>query len=391
MLYNNPIAYGTDVLPEQMVDLAVSLPNFVAVKESSADVRRVTSLRALLGDRLAIMVGVDDLVLEGSPGRGGRAGSPASPTRCPPSRSASSTSRRPAGSRRRGPSTTGSCPSCGSTPSRSSCSSSSSSSRRRGSARRRCARRGCPSPPPSARRCWSSSATSSPGVPRWGEARAALGRGGEAGLDSRGEHAPAEPVEEPVAPRPAAAHDALAARSLHRQPLRAALLQRARAARPRPRLHGGAFHRHRDHAGAARGRRGPAEGRAGLRGEAAAARGEGRLHRRRLRRGGAGLDRPPHRRQEARAPPRAGGVRDPGRARRRCPPQPPYHLEPHRPDRGRGPAGRLRRDHPHPRRLLRPLPDRAREPRRGHPRPSSPSACCCRSSSPPPSRGRCRP
>jgi 4-hydroxy-tetrahydrodipicolinate synthase len=64
MLYNNPIAYGTDVLPEQMVDLAVSLPNFVAVKESSADVRRVTSLRALLGDQVAIFVGVDDLVLE---------------------------------------------------------------------------------------------------------------------------------------------------------------------------------------------------------------------------------------------------------------------------------------------------------------------------------------
>jgi len=65
MLYNNPIAYGTDVLPEQMVDLAVSLPNLVAVKESSADVRRVTSLRILLGDRLALFVGVDDLVLEG--------------------------------------------------------------------------------------------------------------------------------------------------------------------------------------------------------------------------------------------------------------------------------------------------------------------------------------
>jgi 4-hydroxy-tetrahydrodipicolinate synthase len=64
MLYNNPIAYGTDVLPEQMVDLALALPNFVAVKESSADVRRVTALRALLADRLAILVGVDDLVLE---------------------------------------------------------------------------------------------------------------------------------------------------------------------------------------------------------------------------------------------------------------------------------------------------------------------------------------
>jgi 4-hydroxy-tetrahydrodipicolinate synthase len=65
MLYNNPIAYGTDVLPEQVLDLAAALPNLVAVKESSADVRRVTSLRALLGDRLAILVGVDDLVLEG--------------------------------------------------------------------------------------------------------------------------------------------------------------------------------------------------------------------------------------------------------------------------------------------------------------------------------------
>jgi 4-hydroxy-tetrahydrodipicolinate synthase len=64
MLYNNPIAYGTDVLPEQMVELALSLPNLEAIKESSADVRRVSALRALLGDRLAILVGVDDLVVE---------------------------------------------------------------------------------------------------------------------------------------------------------------------------------------------------------------------------------------------------------------------------------------------------------------------------------------
>ena len=65
MLYNNPIAYGTDVLPEQLVELAASLPNLVAVKESSADVRRVTAIRALLGERLAILVGVDDLIVEG--------------------------------------------------------------------------------------------------------------------------------------------------------------------------------------------------------------------------------------------------------------------------------------------------------------------------------------
>lgn len=65
MLYNNPIAYGTDVLPDQVRALAAALPNLVAVKESSADVRRVTALRALVGDRLALFVGVDDLILEG--------------------------------------------------------------------------------------------------------------------------------------------------------------------------------------------------------------------------------------------------------------------------------------------------------------------------------------
>jgi 4-hydroxy-tetrahydrodipicolinate synthase len=65
MLYNNPIAYGTDVLPEQLEELCRDLPNLVAVKESSADVRRVTTLRARLSGRLALLVGVDDLVVEG--------------------------------------------------------------------------------------------------------------------------------------------------------------------------------------------------------------------------------------------------------------------------------------------------------------------------------------
>jgi 4-hydroxy-tetrahydrodipicolinate synthase len=36
-----------------------------AVKESSGDVRRITALRALLGDRLALLVGLDDAVVEG--------------------------------------------------------------------------------------------------------------------------------------------------------------------------------------------------------------------------------------------------------------------------------------------------------------------------------------
>jgi 4-hydroxy-tetrahydrodipicolinate synthase len=65
MLYNNPIAYGTDVSPEELLELSRAHPNLAAVKESSADVRRVTAIRALLSDRLAIFVGVDDLIVEG--------------------------------------------------------------------------------------------------------------------------------------------------------------------------------------------------------------------------------------------------------------------------------------------------------------------------------------
>jgi 4-hydroxy-tetrahydrodipicolinate synthase len=65
MLYNNPVAYGTDFLPEQIVELAHEHHNLTAVKESSTDVRRVTAIRALLADRLAICVGVDDAIVEG--------------------------------------------------------------------------------------------------------------------------------------------------------------------------------------------------------------------------------------------------------------------------------------------------------------------------------------
>ncbi|MGA2743595.1 MAG: dihydrodipicolinate synthase family protein [Candidatus Sulfotelmatobacter sp.] len=64
MLYNNPVAYGTDFLPEQIRELAGEHENLAAVKESSTDVRRVSAIRALLGQRLEICVGVDDAVLE---------------------------------------------------------------------------------------------------------------------------------------------------------------------------------------------------------------------------------------------------------------------------------------------------------------------------------------
>lgn len=65
MLYNNPVSYKTDFLPGQIAGLAEENPNLTAVKESSADVRRVTALKALCGDRLALFVGVDDLIVEG--------------------------------------------------------------------------------------------------------------------------------------------------------------------------------------------------------------------------------------------------------------------------------------------------------------------------------------
>ncbi|QNI33534.1 dihydrodipicolinate synthase family protein [Alloacidobacterium dinghuense] len=65
MLYNNPVAYGTDFLPEQIAELSAEHANFHAVKESSTDVRRVSAIRALLNDRLKIFVGVDDAIVEG--------------------------------------------------------------------------------------------------------------------------------------------------------------------------------------------------------------------------------------------------------------------------------------------------------------------------------------
>ena len=64
MLYNNPVAYGTDYLPEQIAELSREHENFHAVKESSTDARRVTWIRELVGDRLAIFVGVDDAIVE---------------------------------------------------------------------------------------------------------------------------------------------------------------------------------------------------------------------------------------------------------------------------------------------------------------------------------------
>src|SRR5436190_14147785 len=63
MIYNNPISYANDITPELFAKLA-SQKSFVALKESSGDVRRITDLHNTVGDRYAIFTGVDDLALE---------------------------------------------------------------------------------------------------------------------------------------------------------------------------------------------------------------------------------------------------------------------------------------------------------------------------------------
>ena len=63
MLYNNPIAYGTDVTADQLAELAQH-DNLHAVKESSGDVRRVTAVLERLGDRLNVFAGLDDMIVE---------------------------------------------------------------------------------------------------------------------------------------------------------------------------------------------------------------------------------------------------------------------------------------------------------------------------------------
>ena len=64
MLYNNPIAYGTDLLADDVARLAERHRNVHAVKESSGDVRRVTALRTTLGNRLQLFAGLDDMIVE---------------------------------------------------------------------------------------------------------------------------------------------------------------------------------------------------------------------------------------------------------------------------------------------------------------------------------------
>src|SRR5579871_2375613 len=63
LCYNNPVSYGVDITPKMFAELADE-PKFVAIKESSENVRRITDLKNACGDRYALFCGVDDLILE---------------------------------------------------------------------------------------------------------------------------------------------------------------------------------------------------------------------------------------------------------------------------------------------------------------------------------------
>jgi 1-pyrroline-4-hydroxy-2-carboxylate deaminase len=64
MVYNNPVAYRVDLKPEHMAELA-DCPWVAAIKESTDNIRRITDLRLLLGQRYQLFLGVDDLAFEG--------------------------------------------------------------------------------------------------------------------------------------------------------------------------------------------------------------------------------------------------------------------------------------------------------------------------------------
>ena len=63
MIYSNRVAYKVDVTPEIMEELAAD-QRFVAIKESSDDIRRTTEIINRLGDRYKILTGVDNLAYE---------------------------------------------------------------------------------------------------------------------------------------------------------------------------------------------------------------------------------------------------------------------------------------------------------------------------------------
>ena len=63
MVYNNPFTSKVDIQPETVARLA-ELPNIVAIKESSGNIRRIAEIRTLTDDGIGIFCGWEDMAYE---------------------------------------------------------------------------------------------------------------------------------------------------------------------------------------------------------------------------------------------------------------------------------------------------------------------------------------
>jgi 4-hydroxy-tetrahydrodipicolinate synthase len=63
MVYNNPPIYKTDVTPEMLAELA-DCETVVCIKESSGATARFADIRRIMGERLVLFCGLDDVVVE---------------------------------------------------------------------------------------------------------------------------------------------------------------------------------------------------------------------------------------------------------------------------------------------------------------------------------------
>ena len=63
MLYNNPFTSGVDMQPALIARLA-EMDNVSYIKESSGDMRRVSEIMRLCGDKMTVFCGADNLALE---------------------------------------------------------------------------------------------------------------------------------------------------------------------------------------------------------------------------------------------------------------------------------------------------------------------------------------
>jgi len=63
LLYNNPYTSGVDMLPPFVARLA-EIDNITHIKESSGDMRRVSEIQRLCGDKMTVFCGADNLALE---------------------------------------------------------------------------------------------------------------------------------------------------------------------------------------------------------------------------------------------------------------------------------------------------------------------------------------